>query len=116
MKHKVTVSSSSHTIKTPLEDLHDGDYVLIFDEDTLSGYGTLAFDNYTQCSQAPHGKTITSYVDCSLCPLWEDKFCQYHWEDEDGVLHSLCRSKASLADPNANDIRLRSLDDILENL
>lgn len=109
MKHNVIVSSSRHTIKTPLKDLHDGDDVLIFDEDTLFEYAARAFDNYTQCSQAPNGKTITSYVDCSLCPLRGGKICQYHWEDEDGVLHSLCQSKASLADPDANDIRLRDL-------
>ena len=117
MKHNVIVSSSRHTIKTPLKDLRVSDIVEIFDEDAQRKLETvIAINNCTRCSQDAQGKTIITYVDCSLCPLKGSKICQYHWEDENGVLHSLCESIASLADPNANDIRLRKLDDILEDL
>lgn len=110
MKHNVIVSSSRHTIKTPLKDLHVRDIVEIFDEDTQRKLeSVIAINNYTRCSQDTQGKTIPTYVDCYECPLFENKICPYHWEDENGILHSLCESMASLADPNASDIRLSSL-------
>ena len=113
----VTVSSHSHTIKTPLADLHVGDVVAVFDEDTQLPIANVeAIDNDFIKIQDPAGGTILSHTDCSLCPLYGRKTCQYHWEDEDRKLHGLCESIASLADPNANDIRLRSLDDILEDI
>ena len=100
-----------------MEDLHVGDIVEVFDEDTqLTLADVQAIDNSKQGSQEPSGKTILTDVDCSLCPFRGRKICQYHWEDENGILHSLCESKASLADANADDIRLRPLDNILENL
>lgn len=113
----VTVSSHSHTIKTPLADLHVGDVVAVFDEDTQLPIANVeAIDNDFIKIQDPAGGTILSHTDCSLCPLHGRKICQYHWEDENGILHALCESKAFINDPNADDIRLRSLDDILEHI
>ena len=101
MKHEVTVSSSRHTIETPLEDLDVGDVVEIFDKDGKNDKETVIAINSNACDE---------------CPLFSGRNCQYHWEDENGILHALCESKAFINNPNADDIRLRSLDDILEHI
>ena len=102
MDYNVTVSSGPHTIDNPLENIKVGDVVRVFNKDEeLEIEILLTFDN------------SSANTDCSLCPLFGNKICQYHWEDENGVLHGLCESRASTTDPNAKDIRFDSFGRIM---